>query len=68
MTEGAKRRGPKRKTMAGNLRHIAMCLERMGLVRFAATIKVASKEVSELRWDNGVMRRKLGLKKRKQQP
>jgi len=56
--------GRKRKSMAGDLRHIADCLERMHAVRFAAAIRVAARELSEIRWENGMLRRKLKMKPR----
>jgi hypothetical protein len=55
----------KRKTMAGDLRHIASCLERMGAFRFAACLRAAAREMSEVRWENGLLRRKLKMKERK---
>lgn len=46
----------KRKTLTGQMRHVADCLDRMETPRFAAVIRAASKELSELRWQNGVLR------------
>lgn len=50
--------------MAKHLRFIA---ERIAAdtPRFALVIRAAAKEISELRWENGVMRRKLNLKAKK---
>jgi hypothetical protein len=53
----------KRKSLAGDMRFIAGRLD--GLTpRFATVIRAAAKEISELRWENGVLRRKLKMKPR----
>jgi hypothetical protein len=51
----------KRKSMAGDLRFIAERLDGV-TPRFATVIRAAAKEISELRWENGVLRRKLKLR------
>jgi len=49
----------RRPSLAGDMRHIANCLERLQAPRFAAVIREASKQISELRWENGVLRGRL---------
>ena len=49
----------KRKSLAGDMRHIAECLDRLKAPKFAAVIRAAAKQISDLRWENGVLRARL---------
>lgn len=55
----------RKKPLAGHLRHIAGCLDRMRCYRFAAVLRSAARELAEVRWENGVLRRKLKMQPRK---
>lgn len=60
-TPREKKRKP---TMAKHLRHIADTLASAGMLNFPTYLRAAAREVSELRWENGLLRRKLNMKAR----
>lgn len=59
MNKPKKKRKP---TLASHLRSIARILEGRGLRNFPLYLNAAAKEISELRWENGVLRKKLSKK------
>lgn len=55
---------PKQRVMskastASHLRFIADHLERCGMTRFPVPIRAAAREIAELRWEIGVLRKKV---------